>query len=94
VANLGTDTEIHQLLLVPVVNSNSNENRYPNGTQNMLLAVGHLHMVDYGNASAALFDGIKWHPYLLTTQLDGQPGEIYQVIHAMDYNGLRPARSE
>lgn len=94
VANLGTGTDIRQLLLVPVISSDNNESRYLNSMQNILLAVGHLYMTDYGYASAALFDGTKWYPYLLTTQLDGQPGMIYQVVHATNYNGMRPARSK
>ncbi|CEP11286.1 hypothetical protein [Parasitella parasitica] len=88
-ANLGPGTNINQLLLVPV--KSSTEERFPVGTKNMLLAVGHLNVNSFGNASAALYDGSKWNPYLLTTQLNGQPGIIYQIIHTTDFNGIRKA---
>jgi len=92
-ANLGPGTNMSQLLLVPVTNTSS-EQRFPSGTQNMLLAVGHLNLNGVGNVSAALYDGSLWHPYLLTTQLNGQPGVIYQVIHTTDFNGIKKARSK
>ncbi|KAL7326618.1 hypothetical protein PS15p_208924 [Mucor circinelloides] len=91
-ANLGPGTNMSQLLLVPVTNTSS-EQRFPSGTQNMLLAVGHLNLNGVGNVSAALYDGSLWHPYLLTTQLNGQPGVIYQVIHTTDFNGIKKARN-
>lgn len=59
----------------------------------MLLAVGHLNVKSFGNASAALYDGSTWSPYLLTTQVDGQPGIIYQIIHTTDFNGIKNAHS-
>ncbi|KAL9548227.1 hypothetical protein MBANPS3_005789 [Mucor bainieri] len=90
-ANLGAGTNISQLLLVPVTNTSS-EQRFPSGTTNMLLAVGHLNINQFGNASAALYDGSTWYPYLLTTQLNGDPGLIYQAIHTTDFNGIKKAR--
>ncbi|KAI8642326.1 cortical protein marker for cell polarity-domain-containing protein [Parasitella parasitica] len=88
-ANLGPGTNISRLLLVPV--KSSTEERFPADTKNMLLAVGHLNVNSFGNASAALYDGSKWSPYLLTTQLNGRPGIIYQVIHTTDFNGIKKA---
>ncbi|KAK4521177.1 uncharacterized protein ATC70_013122 [Mucor velutinosus] len=90
-ANLGPGTNISQLLLVPVTNTTS-EQRFPSGTQNMLLAVGHLNINQFGNTSAALYDGSVWHPFLLTTQINGRPGVIHQIIHATDFNGIKKAR--
>ncbi|OAD00485.1 hypothetical protein MUCCIDRAFT_113967 [Mucor lusitanicus CBS 277.49] len=90
-ANLGPGTNISQLLLVPVTNASS-EQRFPSGTNNMLLAVGHLNINLFGNTSAALYDGSVWYPYLLTTQSNGDPGVIYQVIHTTDFNGIKKAR--
>lgn len=92
-ANLGPGTNISQLLLVPVTNASS-EQRFPSGTNNMLLAVGHLNINLFGNTSAALYDGSVWYPYLLTTQSNGDPGVIYQVIHTTDFNGIKKARSK
>lgn len=87
---MGQGTDISQLLLVPV--SSSSEQRYPSGTQNMLLAVGNLNINNFGNASAALYDGNAWYPYLLTTQLNGQAGSIQKVIHTTDFNGMKAGR--
>lgn len=90
VSNLGTGSNISQLLLVPI--SSSSEERYPSGTQNMLLAVGNLNISGFGNASAALYNGNAWYPYLLTTQINGQPGTINRVIHVTDFNGIKNGR--
>lgn len=90
VSNLVQGTSISQLLLVPILSSS--EQRYPSGTQNMLLAVGTLNIQDFGNASAALYDGTAWYPYLLTTQLNGQSGSIQKVIHVTDFNGIKNGR--
>lgn len=93
-ANLGPGTNISQLLLVPVTNTTSSEQRFPSGSANMLLAVGHLNVLPFGNASAALYDGSVWHPHLLTTQWNGMPGVIHQVIHTTDFNGIKKAHSK
>lgn len=74
--------------------TSSIEQRFPSGTQNMLLAVGNLNVNNFGNTSAALYDGSTWNPYLLTTQIDGQPGIIYQIIHTTDFNGIKNTRSK
>ncbi|KAI7880797.1 cortical protein marker for cell polarity-domain-containing protein [Mucor mucedo] len=89
-SNLAQGTIISQLLLVPI--SSSSEQRYPSGTQNMLLAVGTLNIQDFGNASAALYDGTAWYPYLLTTQLNGKAGNIQKVIHPTGFNGITNGR--
>lgn len=91
-ANLGPGTDISQLILVPV--TSSTKQRFPSGTQNMMLAVGKLNVNGFGNVSAALYDGTTWNPHLLTTRLDGQPGFIYQVIHTTDFNGIKKAHSK
>ncbi|GAA5809418.1 hypothetical protein MFLAVUS_002826 [Mucor flavus] len=90
VSNLEQGTSISQLLIVPV--TSALEERYPAGTQNMLLAVGTLNIQGFGNASAALYDGKIWNPYLLTTQLNGQPGSIQKVIHVTDFRGIKNGR--
>jgi hypothetical protein len=58
----------------------------------MLLAVGNLNINPLGNTSAALYDGTTWHPYLLTTQSNGQAGTINKVIHVTDFNGMKNRR--
>ena len=90
ISNLGQGSNISQLLLVPV--SSSSEQRYPTGTQNMLLAVGNLNINEYGNVSAALYDGTLWSPYLSAAQINGQTGTINKVIHVTDFNGIKNGR--
>ncbi|KAI8885682.1 hypothetical protein K501DRAFT_322254 [Backusella circina FSU 941] len=86
-SNLGFNATFSQLRLV-TINASISDLRYPSGTQNMLLAVGHFIFNSSQNASAVLFDGQSWHPYLLTTQIDGTPGIIRQIISDTPYNNL------
>lgn len=72
--------------------SSSSEERYPSGTQNMLLAVGSLNITGFGSASSALYNGDIWNPYLITTQMNGLPGTISGVIHVTDFNGIKDGR--
>lgn len=90
ISNLGPGSNISQLLLVPI--SSSSEERYPSGTQNMLLAVGSLNITGFGSASSALYNGDIWHPYLITTEMNGLPGTINGVIHVTDFNGIKNGR--
>ncbi|KAI9027635.1 cortical protein marker for cell polarity-domain-containing protein [Phycomyces nitens] len=76
---LGNSSDIHQLLYVPI-ESSPNEARYPNGTQNMLMAVGNLVIEPFGNSSAAFYDGVSWYPYILSSRFDGHPGTINQLF--------------
>lgn len=87
ISNLEQGTKINQLVFVPILSDS--EERYPAGTPNMLLAVGTLIIQKFGNASAALYDGTAWHPYLLTTQINGQQGTIQKLIHLTDFDGLK-----
>lgn len=89
-SNLVQGTVISQLLLVPI--SSTSEQRYPSGTQYMLLAVGALNIQDFGFASAALYDGTAWYPHLLTTRLDGKSGNIQKIIHPTDFKGINSGR--
>ncbi|KAF2099762.1 hypothetical protein NA57DRAFT_65681 [Rhizodiscina lignyota] len=45
-----------------------------------LLVLGQLVVPNFGNASAALFDGSKFTPFLLSNVAGGGPGTIAQVI--------------
>ncbi|ORY93793.1 cortical protein marker for cell polarity-domain-containing protein [Syncephalastrum racemosum] len=79
-SHLGSDSTIRQMLFMPITSSPSNA-RYPPDSESMLLAVGHLHLPDNRNASAALFDGSTWYPYVLSSQKDGASGQLQQVFH-------------
>lgn len=79
-SHLGSDSTIRQMLFMPITSSPSDA-RYPPDSESMLLAVGHLRLPDNRNASAALFDGSTWYPYVLSSQKDGTSGQLQQVFH-------------
>ncbi|KAI8385762.1 cortical protein marker for cell polarity-domain-containing protein [Blakeslea trispora] len=82
-SNLGSASSIHQLLWAPISStSDSSIARYPANSDTMLLAVGHLQIPEFGNSSAAFFDGTQWHPYLLTSSANGSSGSIGRVFTA------------
>jgi hypothetical protein len=93
-SNLGYNATFNQLSLVAINSSVNNDLRYPSGTQTMLLAVGHFTFNDSQTASAALFDGQSWHPYLLTTQMEGTPGMIRQIITNTQNNNANDNKSK
>ncbi|KAI9484647.1 cortical protein marker for cell polarity-domain-containing protein [Zychaea mexicana] len=79
-AQLGSSSDIRQMLFMPIQNAPSDA-RYPPNTDTMLLLVGHLELQDHGNVSAALYDGNDWYPYTMSTKYDGAPGQLQQVFH-------------
>ncbi|RCI06967.1 hypothetical protein CU098_013732 [Rhizopus stolonifer] len=86
---LGPNTVINQMLLVPA----SDTSRYfPENTQNVLLAIGDIEFVNIGYASAALYDGSTWFPYLISTQWNGQPGEFYGAVHKENFYNPKNSR--
>jgi hypothetical protein len=80
---LGPSTEIRQLLWMPVRRS-SVGSRYPSNSDNMLMAVGHIQLPDSTtSASAALYDGTEWHPFLLSASAQqGGSGHINRIFTA------------
>jgi hypothetical protein len=79
---LGTFTDIRQLLWMPVRRSSPGL-RYPSGSDNMLMAVGHIQLPESTTtASAALYDGAQWHPYLLSASANSQAGHINRIFTA------------
>ncbi|KAL7274706.1 hypothetical protein RUND412_002378 [Rhizina undulata] len=46
----------------------------------VLLVTGSLYMNNFGNASAAIYDGTTWTPFLLTSKSDGSAGSISSVF--------------
>ncbi|KAI8386904.1 cortical protein marker for cell polarity-domain-containing protein [Blakeslea trispora] len=60
---LGPGSDIQQLTILPVADTSA---------QNVLLASGYLNLGEYGNVSAAFFDGSSWIPYLVTSGSTGE----------------------
>lgn len=75
ISGLGPSSNIRQVTYVPVSSSPSTA-RYPKDSDQVLLAVGHLDVPNFGSCSAALFDGQTWYPYLLTSSKNGTSGSI------------------
>ncbi|KAI8150283.1 cortical protein marker for cell polarity-domain-containing protein [Fennellomyces sp. T-0311] len=80
IAQLGPTSDIRQMLFMPIQSAASGA-RYPPNTESMLLVVGHLDLQEYGNVSAALFDGNDWFPFTMSTKSDGAPGQLRQIFH-------------
>ncbi|KAG0193568.1 hypothetical protein DFQ28_004460 [Apophysomyces sp. BC1034] len=77
---LGPTSDIHQLLYVPI-SSAPHDARFPAGSQMMLMVAGHLYLDNFGNVSAAMFDGENWYPFVLTSTGLGQPGVVHRMLH-------------
>ncbi|KAI8888712.1 hypothetical protein K501DRAFT_302145 [Backusella circina FSU 941] len=80
---LGSASYIRQLLFIPIDAGSSVQGRYPSGTDTMLMAVGHLELPTM-SASAALFDGSEWYPFLLSSSQTGEAGHINQMFTQSD----------
>ena len=50
----------------------------------VLLVTGQLVIPDFGNASAALFNGTELTPFMLSSNADGQPGSMAQLFYEND----------
>jgi hypothetical protein len=59
---------------------------------NGLLVTGQLSLPGYGNASAALYNGTAFTPFLLTTTADGNPGSIAGVFVQNPTNFFKAGR--
>jgi hypothetical protein len=81
--HLGKTSYIRQLLFIPIDSGSSIQGRYPSGTDTMLMAVGHLELPTL-SASAALFDGSDWYPFLLSSSRIGEAGHISQMFTQSD----------
>ena len=42
--------------------------------------MGDIHLANFGNTSAVLFDGESFTPYILSTKADGSNGVIYTLF--------------
>ncbi|KAK6813737.1 hypothetical protein RU639_010306 [Aspergillus parasiticus] len=50
----------------------------------VLLVTGQLVIPNFGNASAALFNGTELTPFMLSSNADGQPGSMAQLFYEND----------
>ncbi|PWW78864.1 hypothetical protein C7212DRAFT_156503 [Tuber magnatum] len=77
-AGLGDNTVIRSVQVLELQDGNDS-NDFLDDNQ-ILLVMGSLNLPNFGNASAATFDGTNWKPLFLTTTADSQPGTIVSVF--------------
>jgi len=78
IAGLGDNTVIRNIQVLELQDGNDS-NDFLDDNQ-VLLAMGSLNLPNFGNASAATFDGTSWKPLLLATTADNRPGTIVSLF--------------
>jgi len=78
IAGLGDNTVIRSIQVLELQDGNDSNDFLDNNQ--VLLAMGSLNLPNFGNASAATFDGTSWKPLLLTTTADNLPGTIVSLF--------------
>ncbi|KAI9276472.1 cortical protein marker for cell polarity-domain-containing protein [Umbelopsis sp. AD052] len=73
--DLGNNSHISQIFMVP---STQKSDVLSKG--GLIMVTGQLDINGYGDASAALFDGTQFHPYLTTAALNGSTGSIRSMF--------------
>ena len=71
-------TNIRGLIVMPLTSSHG-PSQYLNNDQSLLLT-GMLNLPEYGNVSAALFNGTAFEPFLLSSKSNGDAGSISQIF--------------
>ncbi|KAK9388269.1 cortical protein marker for cell polarity-domain-containing protein [Lipomyces mesembrius] len=72
-------TTIYDLEMLNLVNAaHRNSSTIPD--DNILLVLGDLKFHEYGNVSAAFFDGDSWTPFLYSVKENNSPGVIYSLF--------------
>lgn len=85
---LEADSVIQSLDVLNLQNGQSHGNsRYLDGNQD-LLVTGRLNLTGYGAASAALYNGTTFTPFLLSTSLGGSAGSINSVFYSQSNPAL------
>lgn len=71
-------TVIRGMEVLPVIQDHSSVSLLNN--DQMLLIMGQLVIPDFGNASAALYNGTEVTPFILSSKHDGEPGSMSQLF--------------
>lgn len=74
----GSSTDIRGLQVFEVSENHKSTDFLQDGQ--VLLVTGQLDLPDFGNASAALFNGTTFEPFVLTSTSDGGAGSLSQLI--------------
>ena len=74
---LGSETTIQGLSVLQLTKGHTQNNLVPNNM--ILLVTGQLNLIGFGNASAALFNGTTFTPFILATS-GNNPGSLFQLF--------------
>ena len=74
---LGPETTIQGLSVLQLTKGHTQNNLVPNNM--ILLVTGQLNLTGFGNASAALFNGTTFTPFILATS-GNNPGSLFQLF--------------
>lgn len=83
---LDLGSQVSQMVLVPLTSEHKAKGSMEN--DRMLMVMGNLRVPDSGNATAALYDGDTWHPYLTSISPEGSGSAasgIFYSIHNFDF---------
>ncbi|OCK84698.1 hypothetical protein K432DRAFT_102210 [Lepidopterella palustris CBS 459.81] len=77
-AGLGQGTTIRSLQILSVSQSHGESNLIDDNE--VLLLLGQINITNFGNASAVLFNGTTFTPFLLSSTADNAPGSLSQAF--------------
>ncbi|KAI9735680.1 MAG: hypothetical protein M1834_001696 [Cirrosporium novae-zelandiae] len=80
----GTSTTIRGLQVLSLTKTHSSSSVLD--SDKSLLVTGQLNLPDFGNASAALFNGTTLTPFILSTTADNEPGSLSQLFSQQQYD--------
>ncbi|KAI7655627.1 hypothetical protein KC319_g9951, partial [Hortaea werneckii] len=78
VSGLGDNSLIRGLQVIGVTSNHDSSALLPNNE--VLLITGSIHVPATGNASAVLFNGTSYTPFILTSRQDGSQGSISSIF--------------
>jgi len=76
--DFASTTIIRDVQVLPLTKSHASSNLVKQ--DHTLLVTGSLTLQDYGNASAATYNGTTWTPFLLSSKENGDPGSLATFI--------------
>jgi len=84
VSSLGSGTTIRGLQVMSLKSNHASTNFVP--SNEALMVMGNIVIPDFGNASAALYNGTTYEPFILTSKQDGSQGSIAGVFASRSSN--------
>ena len=77
-SGLGDSTSIRKLQIMPLTSNHANSDLVAD--DQVLMILGNINIPDQGNASAVLFNGTMYEPYILTNMDDGSQGSLSAIF--------------